>query len=158
MSVLMSAIGAARTVRSEHEIAPSDPVRVEVRSADPKVRALLEEQSRFFAFLVRTDGPPLVADAGGERPKGAVLTVAGDIDVLVHLRGLVDPEKEAERIKRKLKKIEKDVEIMEKRLKNAKFLENAPPEVVTEANAQLLALKREHEHLSESLKLVDELR
>jgi len=158
MTVLMAAIGAARTVRSEHEIAPSDPVKVEVRSADPKLRALLEEQSRFFAFLVRTDGPPVVADAGGERPKGAVLSVAGEIDVLVHLRGLVDPEKEAERIKRKLKKLEKDIEIMKTRLKNPKFLGNAPPEVVAEANAQLHALEREHAHLSESLKLVDELR
>jgi valyl-tRNA synthetase len=132
-------------------------VRLELRSSDPKLRVLLEDQSRFIAFLVRTEGAPTVSDVGGERPKGAVLTVAGNVDVLVHLRGLVDPKKEAERIERKLKKIEKDLEVMDKKLKNPKFLEHAPPEVVTEANAQKQALAHEHLNLSESLKLVDEL-
>jgi valyl-tRNA synthetase len=108
--------------------------------------------------LVRTEGAPAVSESGGERPKGAVLTVAGNVDVLVHLRGLVDPKKEAERIERKLKKIQKDREVMEKRLKNPNFIQNAPPEVVVEANAQKDALEREHANLSESLKLVDELR
>jgi len=70
---------------------------------------------------------------------------------------LVDPKKEKERIERKLKRIEKDLEVMNKKLKNPKFLENAPPEVVTEANAQQAALEREHANLTESLKLVDEL-
>jgi valyl-tRNA synthetase len=157
MDVLMAAISAARTVRSEHEIAPSDHVQLELRSSNAKTRALLEEQARFIAFLVRTEGTPKVAETGGERPKGAVLTVAGEIDVLVHLRGLVDPKKEAERIERKLKKIQKDLDVMGKKLTNAKFLGNAPPEVVAEANAQKQALEREHANLSESLKLVDEL-
>jgi len=75
----------------------------------------------------------------------------------VHLRGLVDPKKEAERIERKLKKIQKDLEVMDKKLKNPKFLGNAPPEVVAEANAQKQALEHEHVNLSESLQLVDEL-
>src|SRR4051812_9102797 len=42
MAVLMPVIGAARTVRSEHEIAPSDSVKVELRARDPKLRTLLE--------------------------------------------------------------------------------------------------------------------
>src|SRR5450432_454477 len=158
MNALMAVIGAARTVRSEHEILPSDSVKLELRSSDPKLCALLEEQSRFVAFLVRTDGPPAVVDAGGERPKGAVLTVAGEVDVLVNLRGLVDPAKEKERVERKLKKIQKDLEVMEKRLNNANFIKNAPPEVVVEANAQKQTLEREQLNLSESLKWVDELK
>ena len=157
MALLMAAIGAARTVRSEHDIKPGDSVKVELRTRDAKLRALLEEQSRFIAFLVRTEGAPLVADAGGERPKGSVLTVAGEVDVLVNLRGVVDPLKEKERVERKLKKIEKDLEVMEKRLTNANFLKNAPPEVLTEANGQKQLLLREQVNLTESLQWVAEL-
>ena len=158
MSAVMAVIGAARAVRSEHDIKPGDAVKVELRSGDATQRALLEEQSRFITFLVRTDGAPAVVDAGGERPKGAVLTVAGDVDVLVHLRGLVDPEHEKARVDRKLKKIQKDLEVMEKRLTNANFIKNAPPEVVVEANQQKLALEREQVNLKDSLKWVDELK
>ena len=89
---------------------------------------------------------------------GAVLTVAGEVDVLVHLRGLVDPEHEKQRVERKLKKIQKDLEVMAKRLTNANFIKNAPPEVVVEANAQKQALEREQQNLSESLNWVDELK
>jgi len=158
MNAVMAVIGAARAVRSEHDIKPGDAVKVEFRSRNAALRALLEEQSRFIAFLVRTDGAPAVADAGGERPKGAVLTVAGEVDVLVHLRGLVDPAHEKERVERKLKKIQKDLEVMEKRLTNANFIKNAPPEVVVEANAQKQALEREQLNLTDSLKWVDELK
>jgi valyl-tRNA synthetase len=158
MNVVMAAMGAARAVRSEHDIKPSDAVKVELRSSDPALRTLLEEQSRFIAFLVRTDGAPSVAASGGERPKGAVLTVAGDVDVLVHLRGLVAPEHEKQRVERKLKKIHKDLEVMEKRLTNANFLKNAPPEVVVEANQQKQALEREQVNLTDSLEWVDELK
>jgi valyl-tRNA synthetase len=149
---------AARAVRSEHEIKPGDSVKVELHSRDAALRNLLEEQSRFITFLVRTDGAPAVLPASGERPKGAVLTVAGDVDVLVHLRGLVDPAHEKERVECKLKKIQKDLEVMAKRLTNEKFIKNAPPEVVEEANAQKQALQREQVDLTESLKWVDELK
>ncbi len=158
MVALMAVIGAARTVRSEHEIGPSDAVKLELRAQDPTLRELLEEQSRFISFLVRTAGAPAIAPSGGERPKGAVLTVAGEVDVLVNLRGLVDPAKETERVERKLKKIQKDLDIMAKRLGNASFLKNAPPEVVLEANAQKATLEREQANLRESLNWVDELK
>ena len=157
MALVMAAIGAARTVRSEHDIKPGDSVQVELRASDAKLRSLLAEQSRFIAFLVRTEGAPTISETGGERPKGSVLTVAGDVDVLVNLRGVVDPLKEKERVERKLKKIEKDLEVMEKRLTNANFLKNAPPEVLVEANAQKATLLREQVNLTESLKWVDEL-
>ncbi|HEY4106642.1 MAG TPA: valine--tRNA ligase [Polyangiaceae bacterium] len=156
MEALMAAISAARTVRSEHEIKPSAHVQLELRSTDAKLRSLLEEQARFIEFLVRTDGAPAVS-AAGERPKGAVLSVAGNIDVLVHLRGLVEPQKEKERIERKLKKIQKDVEVLEKRLKNPSFSRSAPPEVVAEATTLKQTLEREAANLNESLQLVDEL-
>ncbi len=158
MVALMAVIGAARTVRSEHEIGPSDSVMLELRAEAPALRALLEEQSRFISFLVRSAGAPAVVPSGGERPKGAVLTVAGDVDVLVNLRGLVDPVKETERVERKLKKIQKDLDVMAKRLGNGSFLKNAPPDVVLEANAQKSALEREQANLSESLKWVAELK
>ncbi|MEI9953196.1 MAG: hypothetical protein WDO74_30505 [Pseudomonadota bacterium] len=101
--------------------------------------------------------PPCWTRAANAR-RGAVLTVAGEVDVLVHLRGLVHPEHEKERVERKLKKIQKDLEVMEKRLTNANFLKNAPPEVVLEANQQKQALEREQVNLTDSLKWVDELR
>jgi valyl-tRNA synthetase len=157
MAILMSAIGAARTVRSEHDIRPSDKVPLELRAADESVRALLESQSGLVAFLVGTDGAPRVSAPGGSRPRGTLVSVAGDVEVLVGLAGLVDPKKEDERIERGVKKLDKDLESLQKRLSSEKFVQNAPPEVVAEARAQVEQLKRQRERLVEAKSFVDEL-
>jgi valyl-tRNA synthetase len=157
MAILMAAIGAARTVRSEHEVRPSDKVPLELRAANAHVRALAEAQSELIAFLVGTDGSPRVAAPGGERLKGTVVSVAGDVEVLVGLAGLVDPAKEDERIQRGLKRLDKDIAGLEKRLSSENFVRNAPPEVVAEARALLEQLKTQRARLLEAKDLVREL-
>ena len=73
------------------------------------------------------------------------------------LAGLVDPKKENERIDRRVKSLDKDIESLEKRLSSEKFVKNAPPDVVAEARAQLEQLKRQRERLLEAKSFVDEL-
>jgi valyl-tRNA synthetase len=157
MDILMAAIGAARTVRSEHELKPSDKVPLELRATDESVRELLEAQSQLITFLVGTEGAPRVQKPGGARPSGSVLSVAGDVEVLVGLKGLVDPKKEEQRIDRAIAKLEKDIAVLEKRLSSENFVKSAPPEVVAEARALLEQLKRQREQLIEAKALVAEL-
>ena len=154
---IQSAITAARTIRSEHGVHPSANVPLRLRSADAALRALFERESRFVVALVTTESDPIV-EAPGERPRGYVLSVAGDAEVLVGLRGLVEWNKEAERIERTLKKIEKDLAGIEKRLADPKFTSNAPADVVAQAREQKESLERHRARLSEERNLVDELR
>jgi valyl-tRNA synthetase len=83
--------------------------------------------------------------------------MAGEVEVLVGLLGHVDAKKEAERIERSLKKIEKDMAGLDKRLQNPKFAANAPPEVVAEVREQRDALDRQRGRLEEARGLVAEL-
>ncbi|MGC4063978.1 MAG: hypothetical protein QM784_04945 [Polyangiaceae bacterium] len=77
--------------------------------------------------------------------------------MLVGLRGLVDAKKEAERIANSIKKAEKDIGVLEKRLNNPAYVEKAPPELVTEVREQLASLKRQVVQLNDAKHLVDEL-
>jgi valyl-tRNA synthetase len=157
MKALMGAISAARTVRSEHEVPPSARVPLVLRSKSPEILALLRRELGFIEALVRTDGAPTVEAHSDERPKGFVVAGAGDVEVLVGLRGHVDAAKEAERIERGLKKADKELIGLEKRLNNPKFLDKAPPEVVEEVRQQKLALLQRQERLREANALVAEL-
>ena len=124
--------------------------------ADERTRALFERESRFIDALVGSERT-VIAAPGATRPRGSVVTVAGEVEVLVGLRGHVDPKKERDRLERKLKKVEKDVTVLDKRLQNPSFVGSAPPEVVAEARALLAQLERQREQLHEALGLVDEL-
>jgi valyl-tRNA synthetase len=83
--------------------------------------------------------------------------VAGEVEVLVTLKGHIDPVKEKDRIEQKSKRISKDIEVMEKRLANQNFVANAPAEVLTEARATLASLQQQKARLAEGLELVKEL-
>jgi valyl-tRNA synthetase len=157
MTLVTTAVGAARSVRSEHDVHPSAKIPLELRVADERAREVLRRESAAIEFLVKTDGAPVLGAPGGERPRGSVVSVAGDIEVLVGLRGLVDPAKEKERITRALKKVEKDLAVLDKRLANPHFIANAPPEVVLEVRSQKEQLERQRERLLEALALVSEL-
>jgi valyl-tRNA synthetase len=157
MEVVMGAITAARTIRSEHEVHPGAEVPLILRSPKPEVRQLLEQQKRAVTTLVKTKGAPVIGDESLARPQGYVVSVAGDVEVLVGLIGLVEPDKERDRITRQLKKLDKDIDGLQKRLGNPKFADKAPPEVVAEARAQLESLKAQRQRLLEALEFLGEL-
>ncbi len=156
LEFVQKAITAARTIRSEYAIHPGAQLPLILRSGSAASRELLQSQLGAITTLVKTEGAPTIEATGSERPKGYVLSVAGDVEVLLGLKGHVEPAKEKSRIERALAKIAKDAAGLEKRLNNPKFAENAPPEVVTEASDQLKALAEQKERLEAALTLVDE--
>jgi valyl-tRNA synthetase len=99
--------------------------------------------------------------AGGERPKGATMSVVpsehGPIEVLVGLKGLVTKEEELARIERELKRIDKEIATIDKKLQAKGFVERAPKEVVEETQAQRRAFVEARARLEEAKALVDEL-
>jgi valyl-tRNA synthetase len=157
MKWLMDAITGARAVRAEHGIKFSNRVPLELRSADAQVRQVLSDNGRMIQFLASTDGAPTVAEPSASRPRGSTLNVAGDVEVLVTLKGHIDPAKESERIDREVKRVAKDIDVMEKRLANQNFVANAPAEVLAEARALLESLKQQKIRLEEGRELVKEL-
>ncbi len=155
--VLSKVISAARSMRAEHDIHPSAEVPLTLRFADPKLAAAIAEQKSTIRFLVRTLGEPGFEPSGAPRPKGSVVAVAGEAEVLMGLVGLVDPAKERARIERTEAKLTREGDGLQKRLKNPAFVEKAPPEVVEEVREQLAALERTKERLAAARRLVEEL-
>ncbi|HEX2729971.1 MAG TPA: hypothetical protein VHM70_00140, partial [Polyangiaceae bacterium] len=153
---LMRVIGAARSIRSEYTVHPGRAVPLELRSNNADTRALLAAEQVAIVTLVKTEGAPVIAATGSERPKGFVLNVADDVEVLVGLKGIVEPEKERARITRALAKVDKDMAGLEKRLASPAFADKAPPEVVAEVQSQLAALKEQRERLGVAFTLLDE--
>jgi valyl-tRNA synthetase len=165
MSVVQAVIGAARTIRSEHEIvSPLVPLRV--RTDMRELYALVERERTAIESQVRTRGPAVFEDStSGPRDPGSVLSVVdvqvggkgGAVEVLVGLKGLVDAKKERSRVEREIKRVEKDLAVMDKKLSSPAFVDRAPPEVVADAKTQRAALAEAKARLEASKSLADEL-
>ncbi|MDI1479910.1 valine--tRNA ligase [Polyangium sp. y55x31] len=157
MGTVMAVISAARTIRSEHEVHPGAEVPLLLRAEGEATLSLLRGEARAIKTLVKTAAEPGIEARGAARPKGAVMSVAAGVEVLVDLRGLVEGAKEAARIEREIKKTEKDIAALEKKLSLPSFAEKAPPEVVAESRTQLDELKKKRVGLEEAKSLAAEL-
>ena len=93
----------------------------------------------------------------GDFPKGTVtLGVAGGSFGLP-LAGVIDIVEEKARLEKTLGKLAKELEGLRGRLNNPKFVDNAPPEVVEETQANLAAREEEEAKLKEAFDRLSEL-
>ncbi len=144
-------VTAIRTVRAEHEIPRSRPVEAIVRSPSADVRAMLERHRAEAEFLFRGQ---LGIEAGGQDdavPARTAVSVVEGVTVLVPLEGLVDFDKERERLQRELRKVDKELKGLQARLQNEAFLQKAPAEVVEKQRAQRDALLEKQARLQAAL-------
>ena len=161
VALLQAVITAARTLRGEYEIHPGATVAVTLRIPDAASRALLEANADVLRTLIKTAGPPTLEGPSNERKPGTTSTVvpsdAGAIDVLVDLKGHVTQEKELERIAREVKRIEKDLGAIDKKLSSKGFADRAPKEVVEESYQQKKTFEEALVRLAHARELAKEL-
>jgi valyl-tRNA synthetase len=148
MARLQAVIAAARTIRSEHDVHPRKTLPLIVRSPDSVVRAELMRESSAIAALCNAS---VRVDDEGDVPEDHAVAVVLGVTVLVPLHDLVDPEKERERLQRELKKAEKDLASVEKKLGNQDFLARAPAELVEKERTRKRELAEACERLQAAL-------
>jgi valyl-tRNA synthetase len=148
-------------VRSEHDVDKKAEVPVTLRADAPEMLAFLRAHVEAIRGLVKSKGDPVFEGRGGVREAGTTVSVLptsrGPVEVLVGLKGLVTKEDEIARIEREMKKVEKDIAGLEKRLGSPGFVDRAPPEVVEEARKQLASLLEARARLLEARNLAEEL-
>ncbi|WP_394822427.1 valine--tRNA ligase [Pendulispora albinea] len=162
MELVQAIIGAARTVRSEHEIKPAERVPVWLRVTDLASQGeRIARHLPAIRTLVKTADDPKVIGPTDGREAGTVVTVVpsdlGAVEVLVGLRGLVPREKELARIDREIKRVDRELAAIDKKLQSKGFVDRAPKEVVDEAHGQRKALSEARERILASRTLADEL-
>jgi valyl-tRNA synthetase len=145
LTVLMAVITAARTIRAEHDVPRATEVPVILRTNDATVRALLEREATAIRSLCRAD-LSFAPDTEPVPPRTAI-SVAEGVRVLVPLEGLVDLDKERERLQRELQRVEKDLGAVEKKLSNEGFLSRAPADVVATERERRVALTDKRDKL-----------
>jgi valyl-tRNA synthetase len=90
-----------------------------------------------------------------KKERSATAYVDEDVETYVLLGDMIDVEAEKERLNKKIKKLEKDVNKFEKKLNNKNFIEKADPEVVEEAKVKFEDAKYQVKKLETLIKEID---
>ena len=131
MSYLIEIISGVRSIRGETGISPALLLDVVIRVIDPRLKGLLDANSVHIKDLARVSRVGFIADEA-ERPKKCALAVRKGLEVYVPLEGVIDIEKEVDRLTKQTGKVKKELEEKRKKLSNPNFVEKAKREVVEE--------------------------
>jgi len=152
---LQAVISAIRNIRGELNISPAKPLTALFVNGGPADQARLDRYRSQLAFLARLETLTWV-EAGAELPFAATKLI-GDMNLLVPLKGLIDAEAEAARLRKELDKLEKETGRLAGKLENPAFVDKAPADVVAKEQEKLAAVKAEIATLKEQLVKVEAL-
>ncbi|WP_276619102.1 valine--tRNA ligase [Syntrophomonas wolfei] len=129
MQQLMQAIRALRNIRSEFNINPSILIKAIMVVPDEVRRQVFIDNQAIIKQMARLEQLELLYELE-KKPEQAVSALLSLAEIYVPLEGIIDVEKEIQRLQKELKMVENDLQKAENKLKNEKFLSKAPPEVI----------------------------
>ncbi|MCJ8275342.1 MAG: valine--tRNA ligase [Bdellovibrionales bacterium] len=138
MELVKSVITAIRNIRGENSIKPSVKMNVWIAPKDDHAQKLLGNNKSEIVRLASLDQCEISERDNLKKCAIAPIRIGdSQIDVIVPLEGLVDIEKEVQRLTKSIEKQEKDIQKLTGKLSNERFIANAPEDVV-EADKKLL--------------------
>ncbi len=140
-------LSGMRRIRSEMNIAPNKSIPLRLADGEESDRTRVEKFAAQIAFLGRTEAPQWLASDAGE--PAAAAAVVGNLRVLIPLEGLIDLDAEKARLGKEIERIGKEIAKCEGKLGNARFVDNAPAEVVEQERQRLADWSAQRDALRE---------
>ena len=130
---LKDLIVGVRNIRGELNVSPAKPVNVLLKNMTDDDRRCLNEYHDFLSSLAKLES---IDEATGELPPSAT-ALAGHLEVLIPLAGLIDVEAEVERLNKEIDKLNNETKRLSGKLNNASFVDRAPATVVEKEREKL---------------------
>ena len=135
LSVVIDLISEIRTMRSEMNVPLNAKPVLEIKSAQPEQRYLIEQMRTAVLRLARVEAVSF--DSEGGFVKGTARTSLAGMDVGLPLAGILDFEAERARLNKEIKACEAEAGKLRGKLSNEGFLAKAPEAVVEENRRRL---------------------
>ena len=152
---LKDVVTGIRNIRGELNLKPSTQISCIFENGTENEKSSLEDVE---SYVKRLSGIKAIkwADPQDESPPASIFT-RENLKVLIPLEGLIDAEKESERLIKKIAKISKEKDMLASKLSNKKFTENAPKELVSSQKERLSVLATELDNLRAQISELNKL-
>ncbi|MGB9595322.1 MAG: valine--tRNA ligase, partial [Candidatus Poribacteria bacterium] len=124
MTIIMDIIRSVRNILSEMNVPPSKKAEILIQASDDGNKSLLSENLNYIYRLANAS--KVAIEPVIQKPSSSATAVVGDIEIYVPLAGLIDVEKEKDRLTKSLEKAISDLERISIRLNDESFLSKAP--------------------------------
>jgi valyl-tRNA synthetase len=150
MADLMELISAIRGLRSEYGVAENAEVDIVLGHAPASLLEALAQEEQALRRLARVSGIRFRQDDGpGGKGAGAVLRSGAEL--LVPLAGIIDVDRERDRLGRELDRLEGLLREADAKLVNQNFVSRAPEDIVERARDKAANLREQRDRLASKL-------
>lgn len=153
MKLVFETITSLRNVRQSFNIPTSATVDVEIR-AEGKEKEIFTEIEAYIRRLAKVNNITY-AEMNAQTPPKSAAAVVSASKLVVPLADLIDLDAEIKRQEKKLEKLTNEKNSLEGRMKNEKFVANAPKELVEQTNARIAEISAQQVVIKD---LIDSLR
>ena len=150
MLFLQELIGAVRNVRSEMNVPPNRKAEVILSGLNHSQQGALERNQAYLTYLAGVE-TITIHPRLQEKPRQAASAVVQGAEIYVPLGGLIDLEKERERLTKEITRLQHLIQQAGKKLANENFLKRAPGDIVQKERAKKQAYESDLEKLQKNL-------
>lgn len=156
MNAIMDSIKAIRNMRAEVNANPGKKIPA-IMLVSEDLREVVAHNDIYIKLLGGIDNLEL-RPLNGKKPENAMAAVVTGIEVYLPLAGLIDVEKETQRLSKELAAMEKDLQRAGGKLNNAGFLAKAPEDVIAKERAKYEELSGKIEAVKKRMAYLAELK
>ncbi|MBC8526211.1 MAG: valine--tRNA ligase [Candidatus Cloacimonetes bacterium] len=153
MELIIKIITSIRAIRKDMNIPPGEKVKIAIKAIKGIDRLVLQENRHYIKVMAKVSDI-YISDDVVKPPKSAT-TVVDNIEIYMPLTGIIDLEKERERLLKKLSKVERSLNHCIKKLDNKEFINNAPEEIVKRENERKEILEITSEKLKANIAFLE---
>ncbi|MFQ6608372.1 MAG: valine--tRNA ligase [Fidelibacterota bacterium] len=134
LSNIQKLVSGIRTIRSELGVAPASKANVLIRTSDGEAKFIASHQN-IIRNLAKVEN--LVFGTDLDRPPHSATVVVGQMELFIPLEGLIDLDKERQRLSREIEGLQIRLDKVKAKLKNENFVNKAPAMVVEKEKKKL---------------------
>lgn len=152
VSWLKSVISEIRSVRADINIPASARIDLLVKDACEHTREGFDAFKDILMYMARLNSVSYVDVV----PKGAIQTVVDQTVLILPIADVVDLDNERLRLGKVIDKLDQDIQKIDAKLGNQKFIQNAPDDVIAEQKCRKAEAETKREKLQNALKQLRE--
>jgi len=153
MQVVMDLISSIRNVRTHLNVPPGKQASLVIRGDKAKL-TVVEDHREYINRLARIES--ITSGEDLTKPKHSATTVVNGMEVFIPLEGLIDLNREIERLKKQVNEMEGRLNAVNRKLENENFTSRAPAHVVEHEQIKQARYQESLRKLQENLKALVE--
>jgi len=153
INIIIDIIRAVRNIKANLNISPAQIINLHVRGTEEEI-SIIKDNVKLLNRIIKVDS--IESGINLIKPKQSATAVVGAIEIFIPLKGLINIEKETDRLNKQIEDMQGRLNAIYKKLDNKNFIDRAPTNVIENEQNKKYNYEATLNKLQKNLKSINE--